>query len=65
MANQTATQANSVTVTIPAPQASFTYQITGNDGYYTSVNFDASGSTGYELSYSWTFTGSVDGLLRL
>ena len=53
--NQSSTARQTVTVTVPAPQASFTAQNDGN-GYYT---FDASGSSADPSTtistYSWDF----------
>jgi PKD repeat protein len=50
-ANQSATASASVAVTIPAPTARFTWQA----DQFLTVGFDASASTGGQLSYSWDY----------
>ncbi len=53
IANQTAAQSQSVTVSLPKPTASFTAQVDQFNSL--CVNVDASNSSGYQLSYSWDF----------
>ncbi len=56
VANQQAVSTQQVTVQISAPSASFTVTQTYNDGYGDACySFDASGSSGYQLTYSWGF----------
>jgi large repetitive protein len=63
VAGQTSTPYTAtVTVSIPKPHAAFTATVDPNDTY--CVTFDATASTGYNLSYTWDFgdgTGTDSG----
>jgi PKD repeat protein len=53
IAGQRDTATQSVKVFLPPPHASFTTQVDSFDS--TCIAFDGTGSTGYQLSYSWDF----------
>ena len=56
VAGQTAGTSETVSVQIAGPSASFTATQTYNDGYGDACyTFDASASSGYQLSYAWDF----------
>ncbi|MBF6591625.1 MAG: PKD domain-containing protein [Ktedonobacterales bacterium] len=52
-ANQTAKLTRSVTISLPKPVASFT--ATATVGFPGNITFDASASTGYQITYAWVF----------
>ncbi len=53
IAGQRDTSSQSVKVSLPPPHASFTAQADSFDA--TCIAFDSTGSTGYQLRYSWDF----------